>query len=94
MESTGLPRRIQLSESSFKCLRDFEGGDGTRFELQQREDSVEAKGKGLLTTYWLLTNASSSDIALDIPSEDGFDSPGFSRHFRDVKSIENLEHNL
>lgn len=45
MESTGLPGRIQMTETTAKLLRD-------QFELEER-GPLEIKGKGLMTTYLL-----------------------------------------
>ncbi len=45
MESSGLPGRIQVTETTYKLLRD-------QFELEER-GAVEVKGKGLMTTYLL-----------------------------------------
>jgi adenylate cyclase len=46
MESTGVPGRVQISESSAALLQD-------EFELEHR-GIVEAKGKGQLNTYFLV----------------------------------------
>ena len=45
MESTGLPGRIQMTETTAKLVRD-------QFELEER-GPIEIKGKGLMTTYLL-----------------------------------------
>ena len=61
MESTGLPGRIQVSETTFKLLE-------TQFELEPR-GPVEVKGKGLMNTFLLVRQrldaqrVSISDIA-------------------------------
>jgi hypothetical protein len=49
MESTGKPGMIHLSQQTADLLS--EAGKG--HWLQQREDTVTAKGKGEMTTYWL-----------------------------------------
>jgi 3'5'-cyclic nucleotide phosphodiesterase/Adenylate and Guanylate cyclase catalytic domain len=49
MESTGMPGQIQVSQKTADLLRAL-GKEGW---LTQREDLVEAKGKGSLVTYWL-----------------------------------------
>jgi Adenylate and Guanylate cyclase catalytic domain len=49
MESTSLPGRIQLSEDSAELIR--RAGKG--IWLQKREDLIDIKGKGRLSTYWL-----------------------------------------
>eukprot|EP00934_Nitzschia_sp_Nitz4_P009441 Nitzschia sp. Nitz4//scaffold270_size25879//13071//16782//NITZ4_008299-RA/size25879-augustus-gene-0.20-mRNA-1//-1//CDS//3329545193//9431//frame0 len=50
LESTGVPDRIQVSQESAGYIID--GGKG--HWLKARDDMVEAKGKGLLKTYWLV----------------------------------------
>jgi hypothetical protein len=52
MESTSLPGRIQVSESTADLLM-FQGKSHW---LKHREDAVVAKGKGELQTYWLEPN--------------------------------------
>jgi len=49
MESTGLPNRVQVSESTAALLKDSGKDHWTR----QREQSVAVKGKGDMQTYWL-----------------------------------------
>ena len=49
MESTGQPGRIQVSQETADLL--IANGKGRW--LAEREDSVLAKGKGVLTTFWL-----------------------------------------
>ena len=49
MESTGIPGRIQCSQSTADALR----CSGKEHWLQSRGDVVEAKGKGILKTFWL-----------------------------------------
>jgi len=49
MESTGSPGRIQLSTASADKLK----AAGHASWLVEREDAVEAKGKGLMQTFWL-----------------------------------------
>ncbi|CAG5091537.1 Oidioi.mRNA.OKI2018_I69.PAR.g13112.t1.cds [Oikopleura dioica] len=48
MESNGLPSRIHISWSTRECLLKSDEG----FQIQER-GTVELKGKGVLTTYWL-----------------------------------------
>lgn len=50
LESTGIPNRIQVSQESAGYIIDC----GKGHWLKAREDMVEAKGKGLLKTYWLV----------------------------------------
>lgn len=49
MESNGEKGRIQVSEQTADLL--MEAGKGSW--IRPREDKIEAKGKGLLQTYWL-----------------------------------------
>jgi hypothetical protein len=49
MESTGFANRIHLSESTAQLLV----AAGKPHWIQPREDRVEAKGKGLMKTYWV-----------------------------------------
>ena len=51
MESTGERNRIQISSTTADLLRNKHGKESW---LQQREDLVEAKGKGKMQTYWCL----------------------------------------
>ncbi|GFY42672.1 atrial natriuretic peptide receptor 1 [Trichonephila inaurata madagascariensis] len=48
MESTGLPLRIHLSTKTKEVLETFQ-----TFILECRGD-IEIKGKGKMTTYWLI----------------------------------------
>jgi hypothetical protein len=58
MESTGVPNRVQLSQATADLLIE----DGKEHWMIEREDKVKAKGKGELTTYFLLSvNKKSSD---------------------------------
>lgn len=56
MESTGQPGRIQVSEQTARELERL----GKKHWLTEREDKVQAKGKGDLTTYWLVDAAPAS----------------------------------
>jgi adenylate cyclase len=46
MESQGEPGRIQVSAATYERLRD-------RYQFEKRGE-IEIKGKGVMTTYWLL----------------------------------------
>lgn len=46
MESSGLPGQIQVTQATYACLK-------SSFYLEER-GQVVIKGKGLMTTYWLL----------------------------------------
>ncbi|TNN48679.1 Guanylate cyclase soluble subunit beta-2 [Liparis tanakae] len=49
MESHGLPDHIHLSTSTYRALKD------AGFSIQER-GQIEVKGKGLMTTYFLMGN--------------------------------------
>ena len=59
MESTGHPRRIQISSETAGYLAKA----GKEEWCQKRSDTVVAKGKGELTTYWLVPKHRTSTIA-------------------------------
>eukprot|EP00521_Asterionellopsis_glacialis_P018942 CAMPEP_0195313440 /NCGR_PEP_ID=MMETSP0708-20121125/1799_1 /TAXON_ID=33640 /ORGANISM="Asterionellopsis glacialis, Strain CCMP134" /LENGTH=81 /DNA_ID=CAMNT_0040378239 /DNA_START=208 /DNA_END=453 /DNA_ORIENTATION=+ len=52
MESTGLPSRIHVSEDTAALLR----LEGRGCWIEPREDTVFAKGKGEMKTYWMKKN--------------------------------------
>ncbi|CAB9506384.1 Receptor-type guanylate cyclase gcy [Seminavis robusta] len=54
MESTGVPNKIHLSQATADILVKR----GKAHWISQRAETVFAKGKGELNTYWLLTGAS------------------------------------
>ena len=56
MESTGQPGRIQMSQATADEL--LQRGKG--HWLVQRTDPVQAKGKGLMTTYFAVSRRESS----------------------------------
>jgi hypothetical protein len=72
MESTGKPGKIQISESS----ADFIKSRGLQHWLKPRSDLVEAKGKGLLSTFWLVGDAAQE--AKDARVLNSFKMRGFS----------------
>ena len=59
MESTGVKNKIQLSAETAALLRDHESD---QWKIVPRENKVEAKGKGLLQTYWLVPNQLDASI--------------------------------
>jgi class 3 adenylate cyclase len=61
MESTGEPNRIQISQSTADLLAE-QGKDGW---IRPRENLVEAKGKGLVKTYWLASRSNEEVEASD-----------------------------
>jgi hypothetical protein len=56
MESTGCTNRIQISHATAELLRE-EGKDNW---IVDRSDTVHAKGKGVLATFWLQPNQETS----------------------------------
>lgn len=61
MESTGVPGEIQISEETAQLVS--QGGGDKRFSLILRTDPINAKGKGLMKTYFLNSNTfTPSDI--------------------------------
>ena len=71
MESTGLPQKIQVSQELAEIL--FASGKGRW--LVQRQDKVVAKGKGELTTYWLLYHTGSRTDAASSTEGASYDAP-------------------
>jgi class 3 adenylate cyclase len=49
MEAAGQPNLIQVTESTYECLKD-------RYIFEKR-GMISVKGKGAMTTYWLLGRA-------------------------------------
>ena len=54
MESTGMPRRVQCSQATAELLRDA----GKVGWIESREDTVHARGKGELSTFWVTLKVS------------------------------------
>ena len=72
MESTGKPGRIQVSEATAQCLRDA----GKHSWLTRRSDSVIAKGKGTLNTWFVNPSVQTQTASITDTSsqrEDGDD---------------------
>jgi class 3 adenylate cyclase len=61
MESTGIPGQIQCSQSTADLLLD----QGKEKWLRKRENIIEAKGKGLMQSYWLVIVPGSDVINLE-----------------------------
>jgi 3'5'-cyclic nucleotide phosphodiesterase len=55
--STGVKNKIQVSETTAACLIEA----GKEHWLTPREDSVKAKGKGTMITYWLNISSTKSN---------------------------------
>jgi hypothetical protein len=70
MESTGMRNRIQLSEETAELLREAGKDDW----ITPREDAVEAKGIGIINTYWLRTKAQCRPNTASVASSDEEDA--------------------
>lgn len=57
MESAGAPNRIQLSQATADCLAELGKGGW----LRKRDTMIQAKGKGLVQTYWLASRSNEDD---------------------------------
>jgi Adenylate and Guanylate cyclase catalytic domain len=68
MESTGIKDKIHISEATANLLSTADKGHW----IIQREDAVEAKGKGVLRTFWLKPTAHKerSNASSDVGSSD------------------------
>ena len=88
MESTGLVGKIQVSQEIAELL--YAAGKGRW--LTQREDRVVAKGKGELTTYWLLYHSGEkSELTSDVDrSSDDVHSDDVSS-YSDESAMEVIE---
>ena len=58
IENTGLPGRVHLSQE----VADLLSRDGKAVWFEPRKDTVTAKGKGELHTYWLVTTATGRSV--------------------------------
>merc|ERR1712241_1494466 len=59
MESTGKPNKIQVSQSTADLLKKAKKNRW----LHAREEMVEAKGKGLMMTYWVEPRQVAASVA-------------------------------
>ena len=85
MESTGLPGRIQVSHATANYLV----AQNKHHWLQRRKDSVAAKGKGVLETYWLVPRDKGSDnvSSSGTTTEDAQDASSRKRRIDWIVSI-------
>ena len=69
MESLGVKDRIHISESTANLITKSDKGHW----ISPREDAVEAKGKGILHTFWLkpTSHKGTSHSSSDMGSSDG-----------------------
>jgi class 3 adenylate cyclase len=61
MESTGMKGRIQVSSATAEALKNDKKGSW----LTARSDSVIAKGKGVMSTFWLAIKKSEQSLSSD-----------------------------
>ncbi|XP_051882465.1 retinal guanylyl cyclase 2 [Pristis pectinata] len=78
MESTGLPYRIHVNQSTVKILRSLDEG----YQIQVR-GQTELKGKGIEETYWLV----GKDDFIDPLPEPPAIKPGIKSHGLDLEEI-------
>jgi class 3 adenylate cyclase len=81
MESTGLKNRIQMSHSTAQLL--IEGGKESW--IVPREDVVNAKGKGVVQTYWMIQKESRDDGSI------GARAPSFTSQTDSSEELEDVE---
>jgi hypothetical protein len=67
IETTGKKNMIHISETTANILQAFGKGHWTKL----REDKVNAKGKGEMTTYWLVKTDGPKSTSSGISSSDG-----------------------
>ncbi|CAB9499094.1 Receptor-type guanylate cyclase gcy [Seminavis robusta] len=87
MESNGKPNCIHVSEATAELLRTH----GRGAWLRKREDLVEAKGKGLMQTYFVVARAgAASGTGTDISSQSGetYPSRDMNATFHSGESVE------
>ena len=105
MESTGIKNKIQVSQQTAEKLM----ADGKKHWLRMREDRVIAKGKGVLTTYFIVikerkraseassgaSSRTSSDNSSSIPEEPNshFEKPSSLTKKDDTKKNRFVEYN-
>lgn len=70
MESTGIKNKIHVSKTTFDLLVQA----GKAHCLRPRTDTVDAKGKGVLQTYWLSPSAKKASSASASSTSDGLSS--------------------
>jgi hypothetical protein len=78
MESTGTKGRIQISQSTGNLLRTA----GKGHWLTRREDSIVAKGKGVLDTFWLKCELKAASSHTQSEHSDDMDQSGENK--RDI----------
>jgi hypothetical protein len=87
MESTGVPGRIQVSSETAALLTDA----GKQNWLIQRENKVEAKGKGALTTFFLEMDVRAIDTASQASNRSGLGSATDELRLRSIGNAQEIE---
>jgi hypothetical protein len=87
LESTSLRNRIQISEKTAELLSEA-GKEGW---FLRREDAVEAKGKGIMKTFWLKTKNHSGSHQSVTTQSYGSESDEASGHLEDIETDQNEE---
>ena len=72
MESCGIAGQIQVSNTTADLLK----AAGKGGWLKERKDMVEAKGKGILKTFWLHPRANGEKSSATSGSSEGHQAPG------------------
>ena len=68
MESNGMPGRIHISEATALALKER----GYESWIQRREDTIHAKGKGEMQTYWVVGASSRSATGSGVSGDNSF----------------------
>merc|ERR1711988_30658 len=88
MESTGVRNRVHISEETAKLIKDA----GKVHWLTPREEMVEAKGKGKLSTYWVFEKkdrrmSTASTVSTSTTSDNSSQSSESSLRIENVKNF-------
>jgi class 3 adenylate cyclase len=86
MESTGMRGRIQVSSTTAEALKNDNKGSW----LTQRSDNVVAKGKGVMSTYWLALKKAGQSLSSDEEFAE-LDNKGLSRSSRSSSVMDQKE---
>ncbi|CAB9497218.1 Receptor-type guanylate cyclase gcy [Seminavis robusta] len=85
IESTGMGNKIHLSETTAELVKRA----GKSHWVTQREDKIEAKGLGVLQTYFLQVQSTENDVEIDLRSDD--DDEDDSQVQEDMNATMNTE---
>jgi hypothetical protein len=87
MESTGVPAKVQLSQSTCDLLI----AEGKSHWVVPREDLVDAKGKGVLNTYWLKIGGRKTESVNENSSGNEMDSVSDQSQEKSRDSIDHVK---